>query len=168
MTETLSPALPADVEALVQRVLRGAHEQAVALVTAESCTGGLLASILTDVDGLGHTFDRGFVTYSTPSKQHLLGVPAELLDRCGPVSEPVARAMAEGALARADGQLALAVTGFCGPSGPDEPQGRVHFALARRGGETAHRREEFGAVDRGEARLRCLRVGLAMFADALG
>jgi nicotinamide-nucleotide amidase len=167
MTETLSPALPAEIESLTHEVLQAAHDAGLALVTAESCTGGLLASILTDVDGLAHAFDRGFVTYSTASKHALLGVPCELLERWGPVSEPVARAMAEGALARSDGHIAVAVTGFAGPAGPDEPQGRVHFALARRGGPTAHRHEEFGPVGRGEGRLACLRVALGMIAEAI-
>jgi nicotinamide-nucleotide amidase len=167
MTETLSPVLPADIEAQVHTVLKRANTAHLSLVTAESCTGGMLASLLTDVDGLAHAFDRGFVAYSNDSKTDLLGVPREMIDQCGPVSEPVARAMAEGALNQSDGDLALAITGYAGPAGPDEPQGLVHFALARRGRPTLHRERRFGPVERGEGRLACLREALEMIASGL-
>ncbi|MBV9993755.1 MAG: CinA family protein [Caulobacteraceae bacterium] len=168
MTETLAPALPHVVEALIRRVLEKACERRLSLITAESCTGGLLASVLTDVEGMAHAFDRGFVVYSNRSKQEMLGVPAPLLEDPGPVSEPVARAMAEGGLARASGDIALAVTGYAGPAGPGEPQGLVHFACAARGRATRHRCEDFGPVDRREGRLASLRVALEMIDQALG
>lgn len=167
MTETLSPALPTDLEDAIPRVLRRALDLNVSLVTAESCTGGLLASMLTDVDGLGRVFDRGFVVYTDAAKRDVLGVPQALLDTVGAVSEEVARAMAEGALARSAGHLALAVTGYAGPAGPGEPQGLVHFALAARDRPAAHRRETFGKVDRGAGRIACLRVALQMIEAAL-
>lgn len=167
MTETLSPALPPDIEAAIPRVLRRAFDLGLSLVTAESCTGGLLASVLTDVDGLGRVFERGFVVYSPEAKRDILGVPQALLDGVGPVSEPVARSMAEGALARSEGHLAIAVTGFAGPAGPGEPQGLVHFALATRGGPTVHRRAHFGKVDRGAGRIACLRTALDLIEQVL-
>jgi nicotinamide-nucleotide amidase len=167
MTETLSAALPSDVEAKVYEVLKRASDRQLSLVTAESCTGGLIASLLTDVEGMGHVFERGFVVYSNDSKTQLLGVSEALLAEQSPVSEPVARAMAEGALRASDGDLAIAVTGYAGPAGPGQPQGLVHFAVARRNGPTLHRAEEFGAVSRGEGRLACLNVALELLANAL-
>lgn len=167
MTETLSDSLPPDVEALVERVLRAASESETALATAESCTGGLLASLLTDVEGSSHVFERGFVVYAAAAKSDLLGVPADLIATEGAVSEAVARAMAEGAIMRSDAGLAVAITGFAGAAGPGEEEGRVHFALARRGGETVHVLRRFGAIGRGPCRLACLHQALTMMAAAL-
>ncbi len=167
MTATLGPALPDEVERLARSALRRAWSLRMSLATAESCTGGLLASILTDVDGLGRAFDRGFIVYTDAAKREMLGVAAELLERCGAVSEPAARAMADGALARSEAGMAIAVTGYAGPAGPGEPQGLVHFALAERDRPTRHRREEFGPVGRGEGRIACLRVALVMLDEAL-
>ena len=167
MTETLDPALPRDLEENISRALKQVCERKLTLVTAESCTGGLLASVLTDVDGMAHVFDRGFVVYSNESKREVLGVSQELLNTVGPVSEPVARAMAEGALARSDGDLSVAITGFAGPAGPNEPQGLVHFALAQRGGPTRWRVEHFGKIDRGAGRIACLRTAIEMIRQAV-
>lgn len=167
MTDTLSDSVPTDIEQLAERLLKSACEREVKLVTAESCTGGLLASLLTDVTGASHAFERGFVTYTSEAKAELLGVPANLLGSPGPVSEPVARAMAEGALARSQGDLAVSVTGYAGPTDDGGEEGNVHFALARKGGRTLHREEHFGAVGRGAIRIGCLRTALSMIDDAL-
>jgi nicotinamide-nucleotide amidase len=103
--------------------------------TAESCTGGLVAGAITEIAGSSAWFDRGFVTYSNEAKMELLGVPASVLDASGAVSEPTARAMVEGALARSRAQVAVAVTGIAGPGGgtPEKPVGLVCFAWARAG-----------------------------------
>nr|WP_047166527.1 CinA family protein [Sphingomonas sp. Y57] len=167
MTETLSATLPDDVEALTHAVLREANDQELSLVTAESCTGGLLASLLTDVDGASHVFERGFVTYSKDAKCELLGLDRALIDDCGAVSEEVARAMVAGALARSYGDLALAVTGFAGPAGPDDEEGLIHFACARRDGPVAHREVHLGPLGRGPARIACVRIALEMLMDAI-
>jgi nicotinamide-nucleotide amidase len=167
MPETLSPALPPALDAMVEKVLRAACERELKLVTAESCTGGLLASLLTDVTGCGHAFERGFVVYSNAAKQELLGVPAHLLDDPGPVSEIVARKMAEGALARSHGDVAVAVTGFAGPGAPEDPPGLVHFAVARRGAPTLHEVHRFRESDRAGVRLRCLETALRMAWDRI-
>ncbi len=115
----------------------------VKLATAESCTGGLLSACLTEIAGSSAVVDRGFVTYSNEAKTQLLGVPADLIAAHGAVSEPVARAMAEGALARSAAQRSVAITGIAGPSGgtAEKPVGLVHFAVARTDGATrsAHR-----------------------------
>jgi nicotinamide-nucleotide amidase len=167
MADTLSPAVPDEAEALAQEVLQRACDADVLLVTAESCTGGLLASLLTDVSGVSHAFDRGFVTYTNAAKHQMLGVPEDVLDDPGPVSEVVARAMAEGALAHSDGHIGLSVTGFAGPAGPGDEPGLVYFALARKDGPTLHREEHFGTDDRGEVRRRCLLTSLEMLKAAL-
>lgn len=106
------------------------------LSTAESCTGGLIAAACTDLAGSSAWFERGFVTYSNAAKIELLGVDASLIDTHGAVSEPVARAMAAGALQRSHAQVALAVTGVAGPSGGsvDKPVGTVWFGFALRSG----------------------------------
>ena len=166
MPETLSDALPDDTDALVERVLKEACRQELKLVTAESCTGGFLASLLTDVTGCSHAFERGFVTYTNESKQELRGVAADILDDPGPVSEVVARAMAEGALARSHGDLAVSVTGFAGPGHGAIP-GLVHFAVASRDGETSHRRCHFDEDDRAGVRLRCIDTALDMLRERL-
>ncbi|HEX5698567.1 MAG TPA: CinA family protein [Rhodoferax sp.] len=102
------------------------------LATAESCTGGLIAATCTDLAGSSNWFERGFVSYSNAAKCELLGVDAALIDRHGAVSEPVARAMAGGALAHSHAQVAIAVTGVAGPSGgsPEKPVGTVWLAWA--------------------------------------
>lgn len=166
MAEALAPPLPDDIDQIAEAVLALACESGLMLATAESCTGGLLASLLTDIPGKSHAFERGFVTYTDAAKQELLGVPAGLLQAAGAVSEPCARAMAEGALAHARADIAVAITGFA-EAGPDQPAGLVHVACARRGGPTQHRVERFGAVGRAEVRLSALRVALSMLYDGL-
>jgi nicotinamide-nucleotide amidase len=102
------------------------------LSTAESCTGGLIAAACTDLAGSSRWFERGYVTYSNAAKTELLGVDAALIETHGAVSEPVARAMASGALQRSHAQLSIAVTGVAGPSGgsADKPVGTVWFGFA--------------------------------------
>ena len=165
MSEVLD-ALPDALEHAARALLELACDRDLALVTAESCTGGLLASVLTDVEGASHAFERGFVVYTDAAKHELLGVDPGVLDRCGAVSKPVALAMAEGALARSTGDLALAITGFAGQAGPDDEAGLVHFACARRGDSTDHREAHFGDIGRGPVRLACLETALDMLRRA--
>ena len=112
MAEALEPALPGWLDDLTIKVLEEACRRELMLATAESCTGGLLASLLTDVPGCSHAFERGFVTYSEEAKRDLLGVPAQVLKEDGAVSERCAVAMADGALANSKADIAIAVTGF--------------------------------------------------------
>lgn len=163
-TETLSPVLPGRLEEETRRLLEKACERELVLATAESCTGGMLASLLTDVEGVAHAFDRGFVTYSEAAKTELLGVPADLIAKQGAVSKAVAIAMAEGALARSKAHIALAVTGYAGEG--EEP-GLVHFACAREGRITAHREAHFGPRGRGANRIAALEVAVEMMAEML-
>jgi len=167
MAEALDPALPPAVDALAQRVLREACDAELRLATAESCTGGLLASLLTDIPGMSHAFECGFVVYTHEAKREILGVSAEILDGDGAVSEACARAMAEGALAHSHADLAAAITGFT-DGGPGQPGGLVHFACARRGQPTTHRKLELGDVGRARVRIAALEIALSMLADQLG
>ncbi|WP_137895002.1 CinA family protein [Ramlibacter sp. 2FC] len=116
------------------------------LATAESCTGGLIAGACTELPGSSDWFERGFVSYSNTAKTELLGVDAALIARHGAVSEAVARAMAEGALARSPAQVSLAVTGVAGPSGgsADKPVGTVWFGWCVAGRTSAERRQFAG------------------------
>jgi len=168
MTETLSPTLPPGTERKVHRVLKSACDRELILATAESCTGGLFASLLTDVDGCAHAFDRGFVTYTDQAKTQLLGVPAELIAEHGVVSAKVARAMALGALENSEADIALSVTGFAGRGGPDDEPGLVFLGVARRGGEAGTSEHHFGDIGRGAVRLACLDKGLDLLLAALG
>ena len=163
-TETLSPALPSALEEATCNLLTRACERKLRLATAESCTGGMLASLLTDVKGVAHAFERGFVTYSEDSKTEVLGVPADMIKAKGAVSAEVAVAMAQGTLARSHAHIALSITGFA--DGGDEP-GLVHFGCARAGGVTVHREEHFGNIGRGEVRLAALRVAVEMMTQML-
>jgi nicotinamide-nucleotide amidase len=109
------------------------------LATAESCTGGMIAALCTDISGSSAWFERGFVTYSNESKIDMLGVHADLIERDGAVSESVARAMAQGALKHSRAQVSLAVTGVAGPTGgsAEKPVGTVWFAWATPNGLTS-------------------------------
>jgi nicotinamide-nucleotide amidase len=168
LSETLEPALPDQLDEQAERLMRCLCDKGLKVATAESCTGGMLAALLTDIEGAGHGFERGFVTYTKEAKAELLGIPRDLLDNNNAVSEIVARAMAEGALERSQADFAVGVTGFAGPAGEGCEEGLVHFALARRGGETVHREEHFGAIGRGPVRVRSLRSMLKMLEDAVG
>lgn len=167
MADTLDPALPDDVAASAERVLDLAHERDILLTTAESCTGGLLAALLTDVPGKSHVFERGFVVYSKQAKCDLLDIARHEVDQCGAVSKPVAVDMAAGALRESGAGLALAITGFAGPGEPGDEEGLVHFACAVEGQPITHREEHFGSIGRQGVRLAALRVALEMMEQAL-
>ena len=123
----------ADLTAAASTVLDRARAAGLKVTTAESCTGGLIAASLTEISGSSDVYERGFVSYSNEAKTELLDVPAGLITDHGAVSEPVARAMAEGALARSRADIAVAVTGIAGPGGgsADKPVGLVYIAAAR-------------------------------------
>jgi nicotinamide-nucleotide amidase len=146
---------------LVLALARELKNRGWMMATAESCTGGLIAGACTDVSGSSDWFERGFVTYSNAAKTGLLGVPAELIEKHGAVSEPVARAMAAGALAHAPVQLTVAVTGVAGPTGgsADKPVGTVWFGWATPAGTfTEHQRFD---GDRAAVRAATVRHALA-------
>ena len=124
------------------------------LATAESCTGGLIAALITSVPGSSDVFDSGFVTYSNAAKTAMIGVPTDLIMRVGAVSAEVARAMAEGALRHSKADIALAVTGVAGPGGGTvlKPVGLVHCAAASRGGTMLHQELLLGDIGRDAVR----------------
>jgi nicotinamide-nucleotide amidase len=167
MTETLEPALPDHLDKQAERLMRKLCEQKLTIATAESCTGGMLAALLTDIEGAGHGFDRGFVTYTKEAKSEVLGIKPSLLEHNDAVSEVVARAMAEGALKHSQADIAIGVTGFAGPAGPCKEEGLVHTALAPRGKTTIHREQHFGAKGRGPIRVATLKAILEMLEQAL-
>jgi nicotinamide-nucleotide amidase len=150
------------VIALAQSVAKALKAKRALLVTAESCTGGWAAQVVTSVAGSSEWFERGFVTYSNDSKSELLGVKRETLERCGAVSEEAAREMALGALERSRGTLALAITGVAGPGGGSEakPVGTVCFAWASRSGDVRSETRLF-AGDREAVRRQSVEHSLA-------
>lgn len=157
--------------ALIERaaaLLALCRDRRLKLATAESCTGGLVAGLLTEIPGSSAVVERGFVVYSNLAKQEMLGVPEETLARWGAVSAATARAMAQGALAHSAADLAVAITGVAGPDGgaADKPVGLVHFASARRGGEPNGLERRFGPLSRGAIRLASVEVALAMLEAA--
>ena len=168
MAEALDAAAPASLDLLTRQVLREACDRGLMLVTAESCTGGLLASLLTDIPGCSHAFERGFVVYTDEAKHEMLGVGLDILETDGAVSARAACAMAEGALAHARGHIAVSITGFAeaGPK-PGDEAGLVHFASARRGQATLHLERRFGDVGRAQVRIGCLRTALEMMLNRL-
>ncbi len=137
------------------------------LATAESCTGGLIAGLFTEIAGSSDVFERGFVTYSNDAKHELLGIPKNLLDVHGAVSEQVARAMALGALKHSHADIVIAVTGIAGPGGATEtkPIGLVHVAIARKDCAAVHRVFEFGDIGRTEVRLATLDAALTLLSE---
>jgi nicotinamide-nucleotide amidase len=154
----------ADLLAGAENLLATARSAGVRIATAESCTGGLIAALLTEIAGASDVFGRGFVTYSNKAKEDMLGVPAATLRQYGAVSEAVARIMAEGAIRNSTAQLSVAVTGIAGPGGGTEekPVGLVHIAVARAGEATRHRECRFGDIGRGAIRLASVSAALEM------
>lgn len=146
---------------LAERTGQALQHSALMLATAESCTGGWIAKVITDVAGSSAWFERGFVTYSNAAKQELLGVGAEVLSRHGAVSEATVKAMAQGALAHSRADLAVAVSGIAGPDGgtPDKPVGLVWLAWARRNGVVGTRELHFPG-DREAVRAAAVKAAL--------
>jgi len=147
------------------RVLQACRKRRLKVVTAESCTGGLVAATLTAIAGSSDVVERAFVTYANEAKREMLGVPWDALLGHGAVSEPVARAMAAGALARSAADIAVSVTGVAGPGGgsPDKPVGLVHLAAVRAGGDPIVERHVFPG-DRDSIRRVSVITALAMLA----
>ncbi|AOS81259.1 MULTISPECIES: CinA family protein [Hydrogenophaga] len=150
-----------DLTDVVTELATRLRERGWQMASAESCTGGLIAAACTELSGSSDWFDRGFVTYSNAAKTDSLGVPAALIDAHGAVSEPVARAMASGAVAHSAARCALAVTGVAGPTGgsADKPVGTVWFGWSTPAGvATEHRRFD---GDRAAVRAQAVRHALA-------
>ncbi|MFZ4602180.1 MAG: CinA family protein [Caulobacterales bacterium] len=154
---------------LARLVLFEAEERRLKIATAESCTGGLIAALLTEIPGSSAAFERGFVVYSNRAKEDLLGVPGDLIADHGAVSESVARTMAEGALRESRANIAVAVTGVAGPGGGTrlKPVGLVHIACARENRAIAHEALRLGDIGRSEIRLKTVETALTMVRAAI-
>jgi len=139
------------------------------IATAESCTGGLVAGLLTEIPGSSAVVDRGFIVYSNEAKHELLGVPAATLVAFGAVSQETARAMARGALAHSHADFAIAITGVAGPGGgaPEKPVGLVHLACAAADGAVVALERRYGDIGRGAVRLASVATALEMLEQAL-
>jgi nicotinamide-nucleotide amidase len=150
-------------------LLEAARARGETLVTAESCTGGLLAATLTAIPGSSDVFERGFVSYSNAAKSEMLGVPFWLIERHGAVSEDVVRAMAGGALTHSHASLAVSVTGIAGPDGgtQEKPVGLVYFAALRRDEAVLHERVLFGDLGRAEIRRKSVKRALVLLRSLL-
>ncbi len=151
-----------DLKMLAERLLQICRERGLTLAAAESCTGGMVAAALTEIAGSSDVFDRGFVTYTNEAKNEMIGVPMELFESVGAVSEDVARAMAEGARKSAGVGIACGITGVAGPGGGsvEKPVGLVHIAVASET-ETLHERCLFDG-DRHAIRVQSVLKALSM------
>jgi nicotinamide-nucleotide amidase len=160
---------PPRLVTLAATVLTEAKAKGLHIATAESCTGGLISALLTEIPGSSDVVERGFVTYSNDAKIETIGVPEALIAAHGAVSEPVARAMAEGAIRHARAELAVAVTGVAGPGGgtADKPVGLVHIAAARESGETLHEEHCFGDIGRSQVRMQTVEAALRLLLKLL-
>lgn len=158
--------IDAETRALAERVLYACRVRQWTVATAESCTGGLVAGALTEIAGSSDVVDRAFVTYSNEAKRDMIGVRWDMIMKHGAVSEPVARAMAAGALRHSDADLAVSVTGVAGPGGgtAEKPVGLVHFGALRKGGEPIVERHVFHG-DRDGIRRVAVITALALLAS---
>lgn len=159
---------PDDILDAARAVIAAAQTQGLAIATAESCTGGLVAAALTAVPGSSAVLDRGFVTYSNAAKTQMMGVAEDLIGRHGAVSEPVARAMADGAEEHSGAQVTVSITGIAGPGGgsAEKPVGLVHFAANGPAGQV-HTERRFGDIGRDAIRADSVRAALALLLERL-
>ena len=155
---------PRSLVQMAELLLGDCRDAKLKIAAAESCTGGLIAALLTEIPGSSDVVERGFVTYSNEAKRDCLGVPGDLIVDSGAVSEPVARAMAEGAINNSRAHIAVSVTGVAGPGGGTalKPVGLVHFGSARRGKKIIHEVQRFGDLGREEIRIKSVEFALEM------
>lgn len=158
-----------EIQTLARLLIDEARSRSLRIVTAESCTGGLVAGAICAIPGASDVLERGFVSYSNRAKQELLGVPGDLIADFGAVSEPVARMMAEGALENSNAHLSVAITGVAGPGGgtPMKPVGTVHIATARTNHGLRHQAELFEFETREEIQLAAVQAALQALRDRL-
>ncbi len=153
---------------LSTKTLDDARTKGLRIVTAESCTGGLVGGLLTEIAGSSDVFERGYATYSNHAKLELLGVSGAILRTFGAVSPECAGAMANGALKNSHAQISVAITGVAGPGGHGEkPEGYVCFATALKDAETITREEHFGALGRSQVRLASVETALNMLRERM-
>nr|WP_298104134.1 CinA family protein [uncultured Shinella sp.] len=158
---------PEDIEDTARSIVADFAEKKLLIATAESCTAGLIAGVITEIPGSSNVFDRGFVTYSNEAKREMIGVANATLKAHGAVSRPTALEMAQGAIGNSGANISIAVTGIAGPGGGTEekPVGLVHLAAARTGRETLHREMRYGDIGRNAVRLATVRTALEMLIE---
>jgi len=157
-----------EIQTLAEELIAETRAADIKLVTAESCTGGLISGALTAISGSSDVFDRGFVTYSNASKQQMLGVSAASIEKFGAVSADVAKEMAYGALTNSQADIAVAVTGVAGPGCSEgKPAGLVWFAIAVMGQAPEAFSKNFEDSDRSQVRLKTVRCALTALRRAL-
>ena len=158
-----------EIDTLARLVIDDARERSLRIVTAESCTGGLVAAALCAIPGASDVFERGFVAYTNRAKNEMLGVSGDLIADLGAVSEPISRMMAEGALEQSHAHVSVAITGVAGPGGgtPMKPVGTVHFATARSNQSVHHRMEIFDLDTRWEIQMASVQTALELLRDRL-
>lgn len=160
---------PAALTGRASALLEAYRKAGLKIVTAESCTGGLVAALLTEIPGSSDVVDRGFVTYSNAAKIAMIGVPETMIASHGAVSPQVACAMAEGALTHSQADCAVSITGVAGPGGgsAEKPVGLVQFAIARRGRDTRQIEMRFGPKSRAAIRLAAVETALDLLQSTL-
>ncbi len=160
---------PPDLTLAATDLLQLMRQRKLQIAIAESCTGGLLTGLLTEIAGSSDVVACGFVTYSNAAKTSMLGVAEALIERHGAVSAEVADAMANGALAHSTASVAVSITGVAGPGGGStaKPVGLVHIAVARRGGPIANAECRFGDIGRSQIRIATLRAALALVREVI-
>ncbi len=158
-----------EIDTLARLLIDDARGKNLRLVTAESCTGGLVAAAICAVPGASDVFERGFVCYTNRAKSEMLGVSGDLIADLGAVSEPICRMMAEGAIENSHAHVAIAITGVAGPGGgtPLKPVGTVHLASARSNQSVQHRMEVFEYETRWEVQMAAVQMALEMMRDRL-
>lgn len=156
-------------EDIAIRVLDACRQRNLKLATVESCTGGLIIASLTDIAGSSDVVECGFITYSNEAKEAMVGVSSQLIDDVGAVSQPVAVAMAEGALEHSRADIAVSVTGIAGPGGgtAEKPVGLVHMAVACKGKPTHHHEARFGDLGREKVRQATVERALGLILEIL-
>jgi nicotinamide-nucleotide amidase len=160
---------PADLIQSAEALLSACRSREMRLATAESCTGGLIAAVLTEIPGSSDVVERGFVTYSNDAKIDMLGVTAAVIERHGAVSAAVALAMVEGALKHSRANLAVAVTGVAGPGGGtvQKPVGLVYLAVEQKGKPAVAQRFNFADMSRQDVRMSSVREALRLLSEAI-
>lgn len=158
---------PPDIEETATKIVADFTARGLMVVTAESCTGGLIAGALTEIAGSSAVVDRGLVTYTNEAKADILGVSTETLKNFGAVSQDTALEMAAGALKASQAHLSVAVTGIAGPGGGSatKPVGLVHLAASNRDGKILHREMRYGDIGRSAVRLATLRIAFEMLQE---
>lgn len=155
---------PSPLLRLAEILIADAREKKLRIATAESCTGGLIGGLLTEIPGSSDVFERGFIVYSNRAKTDMLGVPGDMIADMGAVSEAVARTMAEGAVVNSNAHMAIAVTGIAGPGGGTKmkPAGLVHIAAYRENRSILHEAHRFGDIGRSEVRMKSVEAALQL------